>query len=222
MKYSGVRTERVGLGLAVAVSASLCLGASQAGGVRRTFDQDRVGAVPPGFTFAEARKAAPERWIVRRDENHNVLAHLGEPGDHGFALALLQGPEYMRVSVSVRLRLTGGGRSAGLVWRVRDPDNYYLARLDLNDQDISLYRVVGGNRVRIEREDDLELDPEAWHTLKILQRDQTTRVYLGGIRVFEARDRTFQTPGTVGLWSTGDSVAEFDDFRVEIVDERGR
>jgi hypothetical protein len=74
--------------------------------------------------------------------------------------------------------------------------------------------VTAGNRTRIEGEDDLELDPTAWHTLRIVQQEESIRVYLGGIRVLRARDRTFNKGGRVGLWCAGDAVAHFDDLRV--------
>jgi hypothetical protein len=120
------------------------------------------------------------------------------------------------VAISVRLRLTSGERSGGLVWRAQDAENYYLARLDLTRQDLGVYRVVNGNRARIEGEDDLELDPDAWHALKVIDEgSEGIRVYLGGIRVLRARDRTFREPGATGLWCTGDSVAHFDDLRVD-------
>ena len=111
-------------------------------------------------------------------------------------------------------RFAGGQRSGGIVWRVQDAENYYLARLDLDRQDIGLYRVVGGNRTRIEGEDDLELDTAAWHTLRVVQEDENIRVYIGGIRVLRARDRTFATAGSAGLWCTGDAIAHFDDLRL--------
>ncbi len=95
-----------------------------------------------------------------------------------------------------------------------DADNYYLARLDLDRQDIGLYRVVGGTRTRIEGEDDLELDTNAWHTLRIVHEDENIRVYLGGIRVLRARDRTLDQSGAAGMWCTGDAIAHFDDLRV--------
>ena len=87
----------------------------------------------------------------------------------------------------------------GIAWRVQDANNYYLARLDVDggEQDIALYRIVNGNRVRVDGEDDLELDRAAWHTIKVVQEDDTIRVYLGGIRVLRARDRTFAKPGGV-------------------------
>ena len=78
---------------------------------------------------------------------------------------------------------------AGLVWKYQDPLNHYSAQLDLAKQELAMYRVVNGNRIRIEREDDLELDPDAWHSLKIFHERGEIRVYLGGIRVLSERDR---------------------------------
>lgn len=192
--------------------------AAPAGGADqvRSFDGEPTGSAPSGFTFPVVRHPAPARWLVQREQQNSFLAQLGDPSRRsGFALALLDGPPQGRVSLSVRLRLTSGERSGGIVWRVQDAENYYLARLDLTRQDLGVYRVVHGNRARIEGEDDLELDPDAWHMLKVVDEGDGIRVYLGGIRVLRARDRTFREAGAVGLWCTGDSVAHFDDLRVD-------
>jgi hypothetical protein len=148
-----------------------------------------------------------------------VLVHAGDPAaGRGFAAAVLEAPALRDVGLSVKLRFGSGQRAGGLVWRYSDPGNYYFVELNLDDHAIRLYRMVNGNRVRLEDEDDLELDPAAWHSLKVIQRERSIRVYLSGIRVFEERDRTLQAPGTVGVWCRGNSVAQFDDLRVERVE----
>jgi hypothetical protein len=184
--------------------------------VLRTFDDDKVGAPPAGFVLAAGRDAVADRWVVRREVNARVLLHEGVPSPpDAFAVAVLSKPQYQDVNVSVRLKASGGSRTAGLVWKYQDPMNHYAVQLDLVRQDISMYRVVSGNRIRIEREDDLELDPEAWHSLRVLQERGEIRVYLGGIRVFGERDRLPRVPANVGLWAAGDATVMFDDFRVE-------
>jgi hypothetical protein len=187
----------------------------------RTFDADTAGRPPSGFVFHPAREAAPPRWLVQREGANGFLAHAGEAAPRsGFSLAVLDTPTPLGAeSVSVRTRLAGGRGATGILWRVQNPDNYYLARLDLSRQDIGLYRVVQGNRVRIEGEDDLELDPGAWHTLKIVQEGDSIRVYLGGIRVLRVRDRTFDKPGAAGVWCTSDAAAHFDDIRIGMGDD---
>ena len=191
------------------------VGAAQ-GVVLRTFEDDKIGAPPAGFQLAEGREAPKAQWTVRREGKAHVLVHEGKqaPPD-SFAIAILSGAPYSDVSVSVKLKATGGGRSAGLVWKYQDPMNHYSVHLDLVRQELAMYRVVSGNRIRLEREDDLELDVDAWHSLRLLQENGQIRVYLGGIRVLSERDRLPQAPASVGIWVAGDSTVMFDDFRVE-------
>jgi hypothetical protein len=189
----------------------------------RTFEEDKIGAPPAGFTTAVGRAATPDRWTVRRDDKGRVLAHeAGAPSPDGFAVAVLSGATYQDVELSVRVKTTGGARSAGLVWKFQDPLNHYAVQLDLTRQELAMYRVSSGNRIRLEREDDLELDADAWHSLKVLQQNGEIRVYLGGIRVFGERDRLAGNAGGVGLWTSGDSTVMFDDFRVEDETNRSR
>lgn len=188
----------------------------------RTFDDEPPGRPPAGFSFRVTRDASPAKWLLQRDGTNGFLAHVGDPSARArFSLAILDDTAAGAEWVSVRARMAGPDGTLGVLWRVQDADNYYLAKLDLSRQDIGLYRVVRGNRVRIEGEDDLELDPNAWHTLKVVQDGDSLRVYIGGIRVLRARDRTFGTSGAAGVWCTGDAVAHFDDVKIGRENDEG-
>jgi hypothetical protein len=126
------------------------------------------------------------------------------------------------IRASVRLKLPDGQRVGGLVWRYRDPENFYAAALDLGGQAIDLYRVVRGNRIRLEHEDDLELDPDGWHALRVVEDSNRIRVYLGGIRVLNARDGDRFETGRAGVWSGGTTTGWFDDLRVDEAEDRRR
>lgn len=205
----------------VAAAAQAQVPAAAQAVVIRTFEDDKIGAPPAGFVVAAGREAPVEGWSVKREGNARVLVHDGKaavPAD-SFAVAILSGAQHSDVSLSVRLKATGGSRAAGLVWKYQDPLNHYAVQLDLARQELSMYRVVSGNRIRVEREDDLELDADAWHSLRVLQDNGQIRVYLGGIRVLNERDRQPQAPAGVGIWVSGDSTVMFDDFRV--ADETG-
>jgi hypothetical protein len=189
----------------------------------RSFDEDTVGAQPPGFTFAIARQQTPGRWLVRSEGSNHYLTHLADPGSSGgFALAILDLPHPTQMRASVRLKLTEGERVGGLVWRYQDSENFYVAALDLRVQELALYRVVRGNRIRLDEEDDLELDDSAWHSLRVVQDDDDIRVSLGGIGVMRARDRTLGEGGRAGVWSGGGGTTWFDDLRVEPDESRRR
>ena len=94
--------------LALGKSAAL---AAQAGMIAtRAFEDDRVGAAPAGFTFAEARGATPNRWTVQRVDQNNILGHLSDPARGGFSLAILDGVHKGELRLSVRLKLIDGER----------------------------------------------------------------------------------------------------------------
>jgi hypothetical protein len=185
--------------------------------VVRSFEDDRVGVAPAGFSFAVTRQATPGQWLVRADGAAHHLAHLADPAAAGgLSIATLTGgPMLDTVRAAVRIRFGDGERVGGLVWRYQDPQNFYAATLDLQLQEIALYRIVNGNRIRLEREDDLELDPGAWHSVRVEHNRDTIRLALGGIGVIRTRDRALAGAGQVGLWSGGASTTAFDDLRVD-------
>jgi hypothetical protein len=209
--------------LMIVAALALALAAVSAQTVVRTFEEDELGSPPPGLMFAMARQQTVGRWLVRADGSNHYLTHLADPAaSGGFSLALLETPHPPQMRVSARLKLTEGERVGGLVWRYQDAENFYVAALDLRVQVLALYRVVRGNRIRLEEEDDLELDAAAWHSVRVVHDDDDIRVSLGGIGVMRARDRTFTTGGRAGVWSGGGATAWFDELRVEPEEERGR
>jgi hypothetical protein len=191
--------------------------------VLRTFDDDKTGGAPTGFSFAAGRDASPGKWVIQRDGAGQVLTRTGpEQTQDGFAVAVYTEAQYENLELAVRLKAIAGSGAAGLVWKYQDPSNHYTAQLDLGRQVLAIYRVAGGNRILLEREDDLELDAGAWHTLRVVNDPGEIRVYLGGIRVFSERDRGARGAGGVGLWVAGSAAASFDDFRVAPREGKGR
>ena len=189
----------------------------------RTFDDDAIGAPPPGFTFAIARQQAPARWLVRSEGTNRYVTHSADlSAAGGISLAVLDTPHPPEMRASVRLKLTDGERVGGIVWRYHDAENFHLVALDLRLQELALYRVVRGNRILLDDEDELELDAAAWHSVRVVQDDDSIRVSLGGIGVIRARDRTLTEGGRAGIWSGGNATALFDDLRIEPELDRDR
>jgi hypothetical protein len=184
-----------------------------------TFNEGPADVLPDGFTLSATRQDTPGTWLVRRlGEGDGALVHAGGSSQPGYAVALAPRDPLEDVIVSVRLRLSGGGRAGGVVWRYQDPANFYAAVLDLTRGTLFLYLFRNGNRITVEAEDDLELDPNAWHTLRVVHERSSVYVALGGIRVFEERggrlDRTLSI-GRAGVLAAGDADVSFDDLRIE-------
>jgi hypothetical protein len=192
--------------------------AQDSGAWSATFEADRPGAPAAGFRLAAMRQADAGHWVVHGAGTNHVLVHKADPAAGGYALAVTAHDAPRDLTASVRLRLVGGTRTGGLVWRYADEAHYYALVLDLGRQTLAMYRVAGGNRVRIEYEDDLELDVDAWHTLKIAHAGGDIRASIGGIRVFSVDDRRragTDGQGEVGLLSAGDAEVWYDDLHVE-------
>ena len=146
------------------------------------------------------------------------MVHHAEAGAGGYAMALVHETTPADVAVSARLRFSGPVKMGGLIWRAQDTQNFYALVLDLVGRELALYRVTSGNRIRIDVEDDLELDPHAWHAVKVVHEEAEIRVSLGGVGVFHERDRRDEhqsAPGRVGLLAAGAADVWFDDLRVE-------
>jgi hypothetical protein len=175
--------------------ALLLLFATADQGVVRSFGDDTPGKPPAGLLLAVGRDAPPGRWLVEREADNQILTYTGDAASStGFGIAVDQ-EAYEDVEVSVRLRLRQGSRRAGLLVRYADPLNHYAVQLNLAARDLAVYRVIAGNRIRVDRHDELELDPEAWHTLRVVCDGDSLRVSLGGIPVVRERDRAFRGSG---------------------------
>lgn len=182
-----------------------------------SFDEDRAGAPPEGFTFAAVRQPTSESWLINRQGPRSYVVHQASQA-RGYALAVTSVVPPEIFALSGRVKLAGGARAGGLLWHYRDEANYSAVVLDLARRELSLFRFSGGNRVRLELEADLDLDPDAWHTLRVVREGSSVFVSLGGIRVFNDYDRRIgQRPGQgrVGFIATGDSEVWGDDLHIE-------
>jgi hypothetical protein len=186
-----------------------------------SFDDMAAGRPPRGLTFGPAPADRPTSWVVVRDGTISVVAH--PPVDpRRPELAIVEGTALARPMLSVRLRFPQGAGSAGLAWGYHDAGNYYAVALNLQSQEVRLYRVVAGNRTRLEEEDDLELDAGSWNTVKVAHDGSRMRVWINGVPVVSARDRAPAREAAVGLWTAGDAAVWFDNLQIDAIPEPSR
>jgi hypothetical protein len=102
-------------------------------------------------------------------------------------------------------------QAGGVVWRWKDGDNYYVARANALENNVSLYYTERGIRKTIEYV-DAPVAANAWHTLRVEFSGSRIRVILDGVARIDADDRHIDGTGAVGVWTKADSVTLFDDF----------
>jgi hypothetical protein len=187
---------------------------------RIDFETGAIEGAPPGFTAELTGKGKPVRWVVLEDPSApagpKVVAETsGDSTSNRFPLAVLDGFEAKDVEVSVRFKPVAGAvdQVAGLLVRLRDADNYYIARANALENNVRLYRVVDGRRQQFAGV-DVPVPNGHWQTLTLRVDGDRFAVALDGKELFQAIDRTFSNAGRVGLWTKADSLTHFDDLAI--------
>jgi hypothetical protein len=193
------------------------------------FERDKVDQPPSGFSFGlTGGRGKPGVWVVKKDDSAhaNVLAQIeADPTGPRFPVAVFDGLTAKDVDVSIGFKPISGSvdQAAGIVWRYKDQDNYYIVRANARENNVVLYKVEAARRT------DLPLKGEGrtygkkatvgsgqWGTLRLVARGSLFEVYLNGNKLYEVEDNTFSEAGKVGLWTKADSVTYFDDLRIEV------
>jgi hypothetical protein len=205
----------------VLMGAALSASAAQAVATepsRIDFETGTIEAAPPGFTADLTGKGKPVRWLVLEDPTApagpKVLAETsGDSTSNRFPLAVLDGFEAKDVEVSVQFKPVAGkvDQAAGLMVRLHDADNYYIARANALEDNVRLYRVVDGRRQQFAGV-DVPVPNGRWQTLTLRVEGERFAVALDGSELFQATDRTFSEAGRVGLWTKADSLTHFNDL----------
>ncbi len=178
------------------------------------FDHAVAGALPTGWTSGKTGKGEP-KWTVEADgtapSKPNVLKQSGEAT---YPLCIKEEPRIKDGFVEVKFRPVSGkeDQAGGVVWRCQDQDNYYIARANALEDNVTIYHTVKGKRVSFKNV-NTKVAPGTWHLLRVDFTGDHFVVSFDGKKVLEATDSTFSGAGKVGLWTKADSVTLFDDFR---------
>jgi hypothetical protein len=182
-----------------------------------TFDSDSAGQPPVGWTCGATGKGIP-RWTVEDDatapSRPNVLK---QGGVATFPWCILNNTAATDGTVEIKFKSIAGkeDQAGGLVWRWKDGNNYYVARANALENNVSLYYMVNGVRKTIQYK-DAPVAPNTWHTLQITYKDDMIQVSLDGKPYINTKDRHISGAGKVGVWTKADSVTAFDDFTFAI------
>jgi hypothetical protein len=204
------------------VMASVLVGAAVAGAAQSVdFNADTIGTAPKGWTVTMTGQGTP-KWTVERDDTAPSKGQvLKQSGKATYPLALKQATTIKDGFVEVGFKAIAGSedRAAGLVWRAKDANNYYVARANALEGNVVLYKTVEGKRSPLDivgRKGGygvkVPVPANQWHMLRVEFAGSRFKVIFNGELLFEVEDPTFSEPGLVGLWTKADSVTAFDTF----------
>jgi hypothetical protein len=185
------------------------------------FDADAVSAPPRGWTITMTGRGNP-KWTVEKDDTAPSKSNvLKQSGKATYPLALKDGTSIKDGFVEVKFKALSGSenRAAGLVWRAKDANNYYVVRANALEDNVVLYKTVNGVRNSLDivgRKGGygvkVPVPANQWHTLRVDFAGTRFTVTFNGKTLFEVEDTTFRDGGMVGLWTKADSITAFDEF----------
>ena len=180
------------------------------------FDDDQPGVLPAGWLAGVTGKGSP-KWVVEVDATAPSAPNvLKQSGSGTFPWCVVKEASVADGAVEVKFKPISGKEDAagGVVWRWKDGDNYYVARANALEDNVSLYYTMGGRRNTIEYV-NAPVAENQWHTLRVEFIGKRISVALDGKRYIETEDSHIPGSGAVGLWTKADSVTAFDDFSYE-------
>ena len=207
------------------ITLASALAVQLAGAEVVNFDEATPGQLPKDWVARITGQGTP-RWTVEPDgsapSRPQVLKQSAWTPKPSFPLCVKADSSLKDGFVEVKFKAVSGtnDQAAGLVWRYRDADNYYVARANALEDNVVLYKVENGKRAALDIVGraggygvKAKVPPQEWSTLRVNFAGSRFRVALNGSELFAVEDTTFTEAGAVGLWTKADSVSLFDDFR---------
>src|SRR5216684_906631 len=193
--------------LAITMLAGLALADTE------NFDKFKTGAPPPGWTATKTGSGAA-KWTVEQDDSApskpNVLKQSGQAT---YPVCIKDDTSIKDGFVEVKFKPISGkeDQAGGLIWRAKDSNNYYIARANALEDNVTIYHTINWRRTEKKRT-NMKVASNEWHTLRVDFQDNRFTVTLDGKKAIDWDNNTFKDAGKVGVWTKADSVTLFDDF----------
>src|SRR5215212_1628644 len=151
-------------------TATILVGALLAAGATETvsFDKADAGKPPSGWTATQTG-TGQANWTVERDDTApskpNVLRQSGQAT---YPVCLKDDTSLKDGFVEVKFKPISGreDQAGGLVWRAKDANNYYVARANALEGNVTIYHTVNGRRTEKKRA-STNVAANQWHTLRV-------------------------------------------------------
>src|SRR5437016_4861569 len=199
------------LALATLIVAAMLAAFAAADSVN--FDNPKTGAPPPGWT-ATKTGSGDAKWTIEADSTApskpNVLK---QSGAATYPVCFKDDTNLKDGFVEVKFKPISGkeDQAGGVLWRAKDSDNYYVARANALEDNVTIYDTVNGRRTERKRT-NMKVASNQWHTLRVDFQGNHFTVTFDGKKAIEWDDVKFKDAGKIGVWTKADSVTLFDDL----------
>jgi hypothetical protein len=177
------------------------------------FDDLKTGAPPPGWTATQTGTGVAKWEIVADTSAPSKPNVLKQSGEATYPVCIKHDTSLKDGFVEVKFKPVSGkeDQAGGVIWRCKDANNYYIARANALEDNVTIYHTVNGRRSEKKRI-NTKVASNQWHSLRVDFKDNYFVVTFDGKQAFVWKDDTFKDAGKVGVWTKADSTTLFDDF----------
>ena len=193
------------------IFSSLLFAASAAETIN--FDKAEAGKAPAGWNATQTGTGQAKWAVVGDDTAPSRPNVLKQSGQATYPVCIKDDTSLKDGFVEVKFKPISGreDQAGGLIWRAKDSNNYYIARANALENNVTIYDTVNGRRTERKRT-RTTVTSNQWHTLRVDFQGNHFTVTFDGKQAIDWNDETFKDAGKVGLWTKADSVTLFDDF----------
>ncbi len=161
--------------------------------------------------FSKGKWQSVGKWITSKDGNSTIVS-LTKPSGEYYNLYFTKDFALSNGTLSVDFKANSGSQDqgGGIMWDVKDRDNYLVARFNPLEDNFRFYTVTNG--LRVERASSNIKLSSGWHNM-------TIKVYMSRYRLYlddkELLNFTFNSQGGgVGVWTKSDALSSFKNFEI--------
>src|SRR5215831_8924695 len=117
------------------------------------FDDMNVGAPPSGWTATQTGKGTA-KWAIEKDDSAPSKPNiLKQSGQATFPVCFKNDTNVKDGFVEVKFKPIAGkeDQAGGLIWRLQDANNYYVARANALENNVTIYHTINGRRTERKR-----------------------------------------------------------------------
>jgi hypothetical protein len=177
------------------------------------FDQAEAGKAPAGWNATQTGTGQAKWAVVADDTAPSKPNVLKQSGQATYPVCIKDDTSLKDGVVEVKFKPISGreDQAGGLIWRAKDSNNYYIARANALENNVTIYDTVNGRRSERKRT-KMTVASNQWHTLRVDFQGNHFTVTFDGKQAIDWNDETFKDAGKLGVWTKADSVTLFDDF----------
>src|SRR5215510_7656825 len=136
-------------------ASAVVLGAVLAAGATETinFDKAEVGKPPSGWTATQTGTGQAKWAVVQDDTAPSKPNVLKQSGQATYPVCLKADTSLKDGFVEVKFKAISGreDQAGGLVWRARDANNYYIARANALEDNVTIYHIINSRTTEKKR-----------------------------------------------------------------------